>query len=84
MKRIKKFDYFNQKEKEEIVELIKDFYYNERGEEIGLIETYQLIDFFNEVLAPKIYNKAIDDTRFWLEEQFENLNDSIFTLYKEE
>lgn len=35
---------------------IKAFYLDERGEEIGVIEQMQLLDLFEQKLAPIIYN----------------------------
>lgn len=72
------------KEQEEhIKDEIKAFYLDERGEEIGIIEQNQIVDLFMENLAPIIYNKALDDSRRWIQSQMDNLDSEYYTLYKE-
>ena len=44
---------------------IKAFYLDERGEEIGMIEQMQLLELFEQKLAPIIYNKALEDAKKW-------------------
>ena len=61
---------------------IKAFYLDERGEEIGMIEQMQLIDLFEEKLAPIIYNRALDDAKKWFSQMLENLDSDYYMLYK--
>lgn len=63
---------------------IKSFYLDERGEEIGMIEQMQLLDLFEQKLAPIIYNKALDDAKRWFAQMMENLDSDYYALYKEE
>ena len=42
---------------------IKAFYLDERGEEIGMIEQMQLLELFEQKMAPIIYNRALDDAK---------------------
>ena len=63
---------------------IKAFYLDERGEEIGMIEQIQLIDLFEEKLAPIIYNRALDDAKKWFSQMLENLDSDYYMLYKNE
>lgn len=63
---------------------IKAFYLDERGEEIGMIEQMQLIDLFEEKLAPIIYNRALDDAKKWFSQMLENLDSDYYMLYKNE
>lgn len=63
---------------------IKAFYLTERGEEIGLIEQSQLLDFFEERMAPFIYNKALDDAKRWFAQIMDNMDSDYYSLYKNE
>ena len=63
---------------------IKAFYLDERGEEICMIEQMQLIDLFEEKLAPIIYNRALDDAKKWFSQMLENLDSDYYMLYKNE
>lgn len=62
---------------------IVEFYATERGEEIGLIHSRQLVDLFIEELAPIIYNKALDDAMRFYKHVEENASSDYFSLYKE-
>ena len=63
---------------------IKEFYLIERGEEIGLIEQIQLLDFFEERMAPIIYNKALDDAKKWFAQMMDNMDSDYYSLYNNE
>lgn len=73
-----------EKQKQAILEEIRAFYIDERGEEIGIIEEIQLFDLFMENMAPVIYNKALDDARGWFKSQMENVENDFYMLYREE
>ena len=68
----------------ELKEEIKAFYITERGEEIGVIEQMQLLDLFEQKLAPIVYNKALNDAKNWFAQMMENLDSDFYALYKEE
>ncbi len=63
---------------------IKAFYLDERGEEIGMIEQMQLLELFEQRLAPIIYNKALDDAKQWFSQMMENVDSDFYSLYKNE
>ena len=69
-------------QKDKLKDEIKAFYLDVRGEEIGMIEQLQLLEFFEEKMAPIIYNKALDDTKKWFGQMMENLDSDYYTLYK--
>ena len=48
-------------QKEKLNDEIKAFYLDVRGEEIGMIEQMQILELFEQKMAPVIYNKALDD-----------------------
>lgn len=71
-------------QKDKLKEEIKAFYLDMRGEEIGMIEQMQLLELFEERLAPVIYNRALDDAKRWFGQMIENLDSDYYTLYKNE
>ena len=71
-------------QKEKLKDEIKAFYFDVRGEEIGMIEQMQLLELFEEKVAPIIYNKALDDGKRWFGQMMENVESDYYTLYKEE
>lgn len=71
-------------QKEKLNDEIKAFYLDVRGEEIGMIEQMQLLELFEERLAPILYNKALDDAKKWFGQMMDNLESDYYTLYKEE
>lgn len=71
-------------QKNKISAEIKAFYIAERGEEIGMIEQMQLIDLFEEKIAPIVYNKALDDAKQWFTQMLENADSDYYALYKNE
>ena len=71
-------------QKEKLKEEIKAFYLDVRGEEIGMIEQIQLLELFEEKMAPIIYNRALDDSKRWFGQMMDNLESDYYTLYKNE
>ncbi len=71
-------------QREKLKAEIKAFYAAEREEEIGMIEQIQLLNLFEEQMAPIIYNKALDDAKKWFAQMMDNLDSDFYTLYKNE
>lgn len=71
-------------QKEKLNSEIKAFYLDERGEEIGMIEQMQLLELFEQKMAPIIYNKALDDAKKWFTQMIDNLDSDYYVLYKNE
>lgn len=71
-------------QREKLYEEIRAFYLDQRGEEIGMIEQMQLVELFEEKLAPVIYNRALDDAKRWYVQAMENLDSDYYGLYKNE
>lgn len=63
---------------------IKAFYLEERGEEIGMIEQMQLMELFEQKLAPVVYNRALDDAKRWFSQMMDNIDADFYGLYKNE
>lgn len=51
----------SKEEKQNMILSIKEYFYNERDEEIGDLAATLILDFFIKELAPAIYNKGIQD-----------------------
>lgn len=71
-------------QKEKLKDEIKAFYLDERGEEIGMIEQMQLLELFEQKLAPIIYNKALEDAKRWFVQMMDHLDSDYYALYKNE
>ena len=69
-------------QREKLNDEIKAFYYDVRGEEIGVIQQMQLLELFEEKLAPIVYNKALDDAKKWFTQMMDNLDSDYYGLYK--
>ena len=72
----------NDREKKQLADEIKAFYLDQRGEEIGMIEQMQLLELFEQHLAPIIYNRALDDAKQWFSQMMENADSDYYVLYK--
>ena len=44
----------------------------------------QLLELFQEKLAPIVYNKALDDAKKWFSQMMNNLESDYYTLYRDE
>ncbi len=71
-------------QKKKLKDEIKAFYLDVRGEEIGIIEEMQVLELFEERMAPIIYNKALEDAKRWFCQMMDNLESDYYALYKNE
>lgn len=71
-------------QREKLKEEIAAFYLDERGEEIGMIEQLQVLELFEEKMAPIVYNRALEDAKRWFGLVMENAESDYYGLYKEE
>ncbi|MBU8582859.1 DUF2164 domain-containing protein [Bacillus paralicheniformis] len=69
-----------QEEKQAIIEEIKRFYVEERGEEVGDIAAIQMFEFVKEKLGPYFYNQALKDSRRVVEEKAAAIEEELFAL----
>ena len=67
---------------EKMQEDIIYFFKEERDEDLGIIGSEMILDFFIEMLGERIYNKALDDVKLWLTRNVENLESDYYALYK--
>jgi len=52
---------------------LQDYFENERGESIGVLQARLLLDFIIENIGPAIYNLAIADMQKYLFDKIEDL-----------
>ena len=62
---------------------VKKFFIENRGEEIGDLQTDLLIDFLIESVGPTIYNQALEDASSWFRGRMDDLESDFFALRKE-
>lgn len=70
-------------ERQEMLERIKTFFRDEREEEIGIIASGDVLDFFVGVLGKSFYNKALDDAWMWFRKMNDNMESDFYSLYKD-
>lgn len=72
MKKVNKITLSKEK-KEEMISVIKDYFYNEREEEIGDLAASMLLNFITEELGPEYYNQGITDAYRYMNDRAEDL-----------
>ena len=68
------------KEKEEIIERIKDFFHEERSEEIGELAAGNFLEFITKEIGPYFYNKGILDAKQMVELKMVSLEEDLLSL----
>lgn len=71
-------------EKKRLSKEIQDYFLQERDEELGIIATEKMLDFFGRSLGSLIYNKALDDARIWFMNRMEDIGYDYDLLYKQQ
>lgn len=61
---------------------IQTFFQEVRDEEIGVVATQEVMDFFLETLGKEIYNQALDDTKRWHQDMMENMESDFYLMYR--
>lgn len=56
-----------------MMDSIKEYFYNERDEELGDLAASMILDFFLEELGPEIYNKGVYDAYEYSLERIEDM-----------
>ncbi|MFT0800969.1 DUF2164 family protein [Bacillus swezeyi] len=69
-----------QEEKQAVMNEIKRFYLEERGEAVGDIAAIQTFEFIKEKLGPYFYNQALKDSRKVVEEKAAAIEEELFAL----
>lgn len=67
-------------QKDEMIEELQSFFYDERGEEIGAIAAERLLDHMMHRFAPYIYNQAVRDAKAAVNEKLSQVEDELYAL----
>lgn len=59
--------------KKQMIEDIKEYFLEEREEEIGDLAASMVLDFVINKLAPEFYNKGIEDSYRYMSDKIEDL-----------
>lgn len=76
-------DIFEEKDKVQMCDEIAVFFKEEHDLELGVIGTGKILDFFQEMLGDRIYNKALDDAKRFYEKYADNMETDYYALYKD-
>lgn len=71
-----------QEEKQQLTEEIKYYFKEERDENLGILATENILEFFMNNLGKYIYNKALDDAKLWFDQRMENVEADFYAIYK--
>jgi len=63
----------SKEQRAEMVSQIKEYYAQERGEEIGDLAAGLILDFIQEELAPVFYNQGVSDAQKYMHDAAEDL-----------
>ncbi|SDK35436.1 DUF2164 domain-containing protein [Sediminibacillus albus] len=59
--------------KQDMTGLIKQYFLQERNEDLGDLAAALILDFFMEELAPKFYNLGVEDAHTYMSEKLEDI-----------
>jgi uncharacterized protein (DUF2164 family) len=59
------------KDRDRCIKEIISYFYDEKGETIGVIAAGNTLDFFLDTVGPGIYNKAIEDIKLLVRKEME-------------
>ncbi len=62
-----------QEKKEYMIEAIKNYFSNERDEELGDLASAMILDFFIDELATEFYNQGIYDSYVYMNDRCEDI-----------
>ena len=73
---------FASEEKEQLERMIKTYFQDELGQEIGRFEAGYVLDFFSDKMGTQFYNKGLFDAQAILEKRMETITEAIHQLEK--
>lgn len=74
---------FEDQEKARMCDEIAAFFKEEHDLELGVIGTGRILDFFQEMLGYRIYNRALDDAKRFYARYADNMETDYYALYKD-
>ena len=76
-------DILNEQDKARMCDEIAAFFREEHDLELGVIGTGKILDFFQEMLGERVYNRALDDSKKFYERYADNMETDYYALYKD-
>ena len=76
-------DILNEQDKARMCDEIAAFFREEHDLELGVIGTGKILDFFQEMLGERVYNRALDDAKKFYERYADNMEADYYALYKD-
>lgn len=76
-------DILNEQDKARMCDEIAAFFREEHNLELGVIGTGKILDFFQEMLGERVYNRALDDAKKFYERYADNMETDYYALYKD-
>lgn len=76
----RKWNLLSQQKRDTTIKEIITFFKTEEGQEIGVIAAENILDFFLQSVGEDIYNKAIDDTKEMIKQNYEILDVNLNLL----
>ncbi|MBU9722404.1 MULTISPECIES: DUF2164 domain-containing protein [Bacillaceae] len=71
---------FSKENKAQMMEQVKEYFYNERSEEIGDLAAENFIEYFTKEFGPYYYNEGVKDAKGVCQERMANLEEDILSL----
>lgn len=71
---------FPKEQRDQIIAQLKDFFYNERDEEIGDLAAENFLHFVTKNIGPHYYNQGIKDAARTVEEKSASLEEDLHSL----
>jgi uncharacterized protein (DUF2164 family) len=69
-------------EKKQLLQEIVYYFETERDEKLGIIGSEKILDFFMDTLGVIIYNRALDDAKYWYNKRMEDIEADFYSIYK--
>ena len=63
----------SREKKEDMIISIKEFFWQERDEELGDLAASMVLNFIMEEIAPEFYNQGIYDSKRYMEDRLDDL-----------
>lgn len=67
-------------QQDEAIRNIQSYFEDERGEELGDLAAWGVLDLFMTQLAPYIYNQALSDAHTTVTQRMASMEDDLFAL----
>ncbi|MEI5908743.1 DUF2164 domain-containing protein [Bacillus spongiae] len=67
-------------EKEDLINKIQQYYYEQDGDEIGELAAGNLLDFMLKEIAPYSYNQGVADAKEVLEQKYYAMEEDLYAL----